>query len=489
LNPLIKNLSDFFKKPGDPRLFRFAEILIIFLAGFLSAGWLMNFMRDFPDPAGANGYFYLKQTESLASGLGFYFKDRSLAFALPTLLMGIINDSLLSFQLSISVTWIALVTGLGALTSNLCREVLPKQRLFLVAAVLASLISCSQIYEFALTFYKNFFSVTLVVLTLVLLTSDWRKRKPLAILAASLALLSHKSAALIFLSFLIPWFLTRASKKQKLQALAAVGVVGFGFIFFFERGAQYLIALLGAFSGPQLWWLWFNGLRWSNLEMFISILAMGTIVALVLASYEKLSKKQSLFSSGVILLSLLALQPFQLPGPSAPGYRLILLLPIFCLPLLAVTAQYARKYFGFALLFFLPFLAQPWMNSKSLDDVFSPWSFLREDVLEIKKYVNLEDHLLSHHGFEFFVDYTTGHRSRSFLSDIPEQKKFRLAFVAERWLPNRAAQEKIRAISLLEIGSEYVLVTEENWTRLIDELKIPKHWKNPDSHRPDFIYE
>jgi hypothetical protein len=135
------------------------------------------------------------------------------------------------------------------------------------------------------------------------------------------------------------------------------------------------------------------------------------------------------------------------------------------------------------------FFAQPFLQSKHLDETFTPWAEMRDDVLRIREFVKTEDHLTSHHGMEFFIDEATGIRSRSFLSDHPEKKDFRVAYVAKRWLRDREAQKTIREAALLEIGGDYVLLRESQWQNFVQQLHIPPHWKNPNTHRPDFIYE
>ncbi|HEY8269330.1 MAG TPA: hypothetical protein VIG33_00455, partial [Pseudobdellovibrionaceae bacterium] len=68
---------------------------------------------------------------------------------------------------------------------------------------------------------------------------------------------------------------------------------------------------------------------------------------------------------------------------------------------------------------------------------------LQEEILKINKFVKPEDHLTSHHGLEFFVDYTTDIRSRSFLSDHAEKKAFRIAYIANSWLPDSETQRAL----------------------------------------------
>ena len=76
----------------------------------------------YPGPPGVDGFFYLKQIETLAGGKGFYFKDYSLAFLLPVVITSCLNDSLLAFRLSISFTWFIITLSVLALTLRLMKS-------------------------------------------------------------------------------------------------------------------------------------------------------------------------------------------------------------------------------------------------------------------------------------------------------------------------------------------------------------------------------
>jgi hypothetical protein len=477
----------FLPRPGLARLSYLGSALV----GLVSALWLFHFLREFPDPSGANGYFYLKQTESLASGVGFYFKDWSLAFLLTTVVMKICDNALLAFQISIAVVWGTLVFASGALIWNLSAKVEVRWRLALLFMSLGALVCTSPLYELTMTYFKNAFAVTLAMGALACFTAHWTMRRRLwsTGILTLLALLSHKSMILIAVCFALPWLVARASNRQRLVAAAfGAGLVAF-FNWHFQNGKEYLQAIVHSLSGLGPWWFWISTLRWIDLEMLCSIAAVTLISSVALALRGRVSPRERFFVDGSCLFAIVALQPFQLPGPEGAAYRMILLTPLFAIPLLAVVFSSVPRKFAAVLLILGLFLAQPWMVTKHLDDVFTPWAQLRDDVLRIKQYVHTEDHLTSHHGLEFFIDETTGIRSRSFLSNHPEKKNFRVAFVADRWLRNGEAEQALREKALLEIGSQYILMLESDWQDLSRRYHLPKHWKNPDTYRPAFIYE
>lgn len=475
------------KEPGHSRLFYF----LVFGLSSLSTLWLWYFLREFSDPSGANGYFYLKQIETIASGLGFYFKDYSLAFFLPVLFMKLIGDSLLSFQLSICTVWFALISGCGLLVRNILQPIKSWSQIILALGASTALVCTTQLYEFNLTFFKNAFALNLIIWGFVFFYSriSQIRRLSLAGLLFLAALLSHKSMLLILALTGFAWLVQKISfKRLALLALGFGALLGL-FLWQFEKASAYLKVLFHFFTGPSQWWRWFERIHSTNSEMQLCLILFAVTFVVYIFLRRRIPQSQRLFADTAATVLFVALHPFQLPGPNGPSYRLILMAPAFGIPLLAVCLAQLHSKFSLNAIPLLAFAIQPFLGTKFLDDVFTPWSAMREDVLQIKEFVNPEDHLTSHHGFEFFIDYTTGIRSRSFLSDHPEKRDFRVAYIDESWLRDPDAQRAIRAHALLEIGSEYILIPEADWQELVKTYHIPFHWKNPSQHRPDYIYE
>lgn len=479
-----------FKEPGLSRLSFFISLIIAFSSSF----WLWNFVCEFLDPSGANGYFYLKQSESLANGLGFYFKDYSLAFILPTLLTKYLGDSLEAYRISTVAVWFLFSLGVGVLTRNLIsKERLYLRNILMVTSVL--LVVCTtQLYEITLTFFKNIFSLNLLIWSFVVATTDLKKSKWIGAGAlAFLALLSHKSSILIIAIYGLPFLLNKNFKenlkKNMLIVLGAVAFVTTIFLWHFERASAYFLAMLRFFSSPKKWWHWFSTLRWINLEMQITYICLIVAMGLGFWVRKKIPDEKRFYFDGSLIFLFIALHPFQISGPNGPSYRLILFAPALGIPLILAAMAYIPRALLALPLVVAAFVVQPFIHVHPIDNAFTPFDVIKSDVMRITEFVTPEDHLTSHHGLEFFVDYVTGIRSRSFLSDHPEKKDFRIAYIAKSWIRKPEIQEGIRKLGILEIGSEYLLLKESDWQELKIRFKIPKHWKNPEEHRPNFISE
>ena len=72
-------------------------------------------LRPFEDPTGADGYFYLKQIESLSTSGYFYYRDASLAFVPPALLNVLLRDPALAYRLSTLLVFGAIGTVVARL--------------------------------------------------------------------------------------------------------------------------------------------------------------------------------------------------------------------------------------------------------------------------------------------------------------------------------------------------------------------------------------
>lgn len=475
------------KEPGDFRLSFFALTSIAFTttAGILTAIWLWKFVSDYPDPSGANGYFYMKQTETLASGLGFYFKDYSLAFALPVGFMYVFKNSLDAFRAATVFVWIGIVGGVGWLTWQLAEDIPPRKKMIAVIASVTAVCACTQVYEFTLTFFKNSCAMMLVIWGAgFALASSWVAAP---ILLA--ALLTHKSMLIVLGLLLFVRLLQLRSFRQRFAILAVGILVAAIYFLVFKLAYSHLLAMLSNFQSPHGWWQWVRRLPVYNLELCLTLLALLIALCLGLALRKRFNQYQRVYVDGTLMILVLALQPFQLPGPNGPFYRFILLAPAMSIPLVSTCLMRWKYGLYVGALALAPYFVQPSLSVHEIDEVFTPWAVIASDVLKIKNYVRPEDHLTSHHGLEFFIDYTTGIRSRSFLSDHPERSDFRVVYAAANWLRNSEASQDLQSHALLAIGSEYLLMPEFDWQSLKKKWAIPSNWKNPETHRPDFVSE
>src|SRR5665213_564641 len=117
---------------------------------FLSALVLFYRLHQFGDPTGADGYFYLKQILDVSEHFSFYYKDYSLAFALPTLLNAVFHNPLLSYQIACCLVF----AGIAWLTDRLAvAEIENRRQLWLFrAAELAAFTYGNLFFELNLVF-------------------------------------------------------------------------------------------------------------------------------------------------------------------------------------------------------------------------------------------------------------------------------------------------------------------------------------------------
>ena len=474
---------------------RLSKVVSVLLATALGAGlfWMLS---RFPDPSGANGYFYLKQTEVLANQHQFYFKDRSLAFLGLVTLYKLLGSSLFAFRAAISLTFVALLLGMQALMDSWSDAPEKTPILRLLGFLLISILVCTndRCIELVLTFYKNFFALTLFVWAL----AWFSKNKVFSAALLIAALLSHKSIFLLALVFGASYGVGRFDRKKLFDRKKVI--VAFGsvvallalFLVFFERSQAYLLSLSGYFAKSAV------GLQWLKTHLhddrgFLTLYVSAAIFLLAWFWVRRTTPTQlRFFGDAVWLLILLTIHPFQMPGPGGPAYRILILLPVLLLPFI-VTLAFQVRTRSAILLATAVFLVQVTQLNSVRTATFAHfipnWSSFSGEVQNVKSYVTSSDHLTSHHGLEFYVDYITGIRSRSFISDDPKKESFRLAFVPDWLISESLARDEINQLKLMDLGKNYVLIHESDWMTIRERYLITSYWKNPEDRRPAFIYE
>ncbi len=469
----------------------------IFFVPFLLAlaGVLVTFLRlrGFQDPPGIDGYFYLKQAQTLALGQGFYFSDRSLAFLPLAFLRWATGEPVLSFQLALSLAYTLLFSGLLFLSLGVS-----ERRPFLFIAqvvVVVALFSSSLLAEMGLNFYKNTFALGLLFWTAALLV---RRQWWLAFALFCVAFFTHKSALLaggLYVALLTLEWLRRPLRRKTLIGLG-LGFLGclvflITFYLFFPKAEGFLRHLGEIWRGPELRFRWYKYLFFEQERRFAEL---AVVVALGLGYlWQRSSLKLEARRVGdcLLLMILVALHPFQLAGEESIGYRLALMTPALGFSLIFF---YRHRYWQAAglLVLLLPFYFSfflgfsPGMVAKEV----RAYSVLEEDVKKIPQFVNPEDHLISHHGLEFYVDYVTNIRSRSFLAaEGSTQKQYRVAYLPQSRFRLPSLRREVDQKKLLTIGNDFFLIREEDWQKIVATFRIPQLWRNPNWRRPGHVYE
>lgn len=450
-------------------------------------------LNSYTGPPGIDGFFYLKQIETLANGEVFYFKDYSLAFYLPVVITAFLNDALFAFRLSIFLTWFVLVLSVYSITLGLNQglDSSPAKRIKVYVAVAIMLVSSISIHELCFSYYKNFFGVTLLIASIALWLNPYGRTvsgKVISIILLLAALFSHKSTFLIVLMMAFSYLINHLSKRNVLLFTAMLTVLLLLFIAFFERGGYYLTALFTFFDTPRKWGLWISHIFKNDLPIFVTIIFSLSSVLFYLRERETFSLRAKVFMDAVAMLVIFTLLPFHKAGPSSPAYRMIILSPLFTIPVFLHLYLRCEKKVVLILIIGTAFISQAAFLDQMLNSFFPNWSPMDEDVKKIRSYVNKDDHLVTHHGLEFYIDYHTGIRARQFLNSRPDIKTFRLAYIPYG-RPGGKARNALNKVMLAKIGDDYGLFREADWDRLTKEYNISPHWKNPEQFRPAYIYD
>jgi len=437
---------------------------------------LFLFLRHYPDPSGVNGYFYLKQTQSLSHLHQFYFKDYSIAFFFPAALATLGISNLLSFQLSIALTILALFLGLRRLLAKL-RPGAP------FWAIALPLVVSMPLLDFSVNFFKNLFALTLFIWALALSEKD---KRWIAAILYILAFFSHKSILLIGAIFLsIQYLREKGYKGLFLLAGASTAILGI-FVAVFPKGREFLLAIPGFLHFRPIGFFWI----WSHIRQDVAFLILYLDLAIAIAVYiwkrAKLSRSLQTYGDSVLLLILLAIHPFQLLSADGPAYRLLILLPVLVFPLLASLLE-KRTLAALVALQFLQLFRT--FHEDLPEKLIPPWSHCASGVEAIEKFVRPADHITAQHGLEFFVDYMTGIRCRSFISDDSEIKQFRVAYVPSSLVNDTEGDQTIAKLKLTQICPDYVLLKEDDWRRIAALYLIPGNFRNPEDHRPEHLQD
>lgn len=467
-----------------------AVVLIIAVAGFLI---LFSALSQVSGPPGADGYYYLKQIEVLSYGGGYYYKDRSLAFLFPAALAVLTGNALTAFRLTVAVTAVLLIVAGGMVASTLATAAEIKNKTGIaVSLITTSVLTCSlTVYEFTFEYYKNAFALLLLMAAIIAAyggTAEAKRRPFIATLLVMAAFLSHKSAIFFVMSFMLLWFLRNATRRNFLVLLGSGAVSLVAFLAFFEQGRNYLLALPGFLTGAAPWTDWIGYALRKDAAFSITLCADFLIIVLYILRRRDLPVRAALLCDTACGVSAAALVPFFAAGPAGPVYRVVLFSPLFLLPVLLTGAARtpSRNTMVGTSVILVIFVSQVFIDQNRLSSHFASWSGLEKNIGLLTKHVTRKDHLIAHHGLEFYVDYRTGIRARQFTSSDIRKKSFRLAYVPDG-RPGGPARDALNASKLEQIGDSYALFREEDWQRIAGLYRIKPHWKNPTVVRPNYI--
>ena len=451
-------------------------------------------LRRFADPTGADGYFYLKQIQSLSGHATFYYRDYSLAFLPPALLNLMVREPLLTYQ----VTTLAVFGGIGAVGARIAARVATDRGPGAGSRVWAGVSIAFAVLFFAfgnlsleltLVFLKTAFAALALLLFWDFAVAG---RNRAAIAAAVAAVLSHKlmlvlvPAAALFLSPAFGISSIRGSRKR--VGIGAAVVLGafaiLGIAAFVQRGFfEHLRHLLGATErlgfGTDVF------ARMPTAAFFAILLFLVAILAFALArNAAGRALRFLLFAGGLALFAV------ALPGgldTESLKYRLELVAVPFFPVITAIAIRGGGRFRAAGVALAALPIALGLVFDRPLRTWVTPWSGRFANVDRIAEVLPPDALLYAPHGAEFYLAYRTPFRPRSLRIDARGREVYRVAYVAPYLATTGALKDDLETSALLKLGSEFFLFREADWTALNRiHLFIP-HPMNLLPKKPDFV--
>ncbi len=449
-------------------------------AVLLLAAALFTAILRFPDPPGVDGYFYLRQIESLASGAGFYFKDWSPVFLPPALLTALGVPALDALRASVAVTWALLVVLGGALGARLVavHEARPRHAWAVAGASTAALASSAPLRELVFEYEKTAASIALLLgaALLVVGARGRRARLAFAVALAALALVTHKLAVVFVCAFALAWLLRRLTVRRA-AAVAGANALMLGLFFLvFDRAGPFFLAWSRFTTTPARFLAFYAHVAGESFALVAAFIVSLVGVAAYAGGRSRAGDAgaRAVYDAGVVLAAV-ALCPWLLAGPAGFTWRIVLAAPLIWVPFVAAVATRGPCAFAAAAAALVLFSA-PVVLDDGLARSFPRWSRFDDDVHDIERFVSPADLLVAHHGLELYLAERTGLRARQFVDAREGQRVFRVAHLPEE----HAALDDF---ALVKLGDEYALFVEEDWRA----LGVAPDPKNPSAHRPAFV--
>jgi hypothetical protein len=468
--------------------------LIFTAVWFVCAAVLFIFLKSRAVPSGNDGYFYLVQIRSLAEHHSFYYPDHSFAFILPYIFSFVSSNILLLYQLCVAVIWSALVT----IPAFACMQLMEKNDLknipIFTAAVFILLSTSAPLLLLGLGFYKNIFGLTFFLTGLFLFNAKGKKRIAGCVLIL-LSLFSHKSMFLLLFIFGISYAVNCAPTKRLrsivIPSLAAILCATLCFIFLFRKGFEYLSNLKAFASTPKGWFSWFIYISSHNHFLFLYAVMAIFSVALYIFLRRKYSSHLRFIFDGTTMFLLISLFPFQQIDFISPGYRMLLIIPVFLLPFTVylINSEIKKRPVALGILMLLcsVHLFLFVRNIPLVTNSFPDEHFSSTDIARLNRFVSGNDIIIAHHDMKYYITWTTGFKTTEYVPEHASGGIFRVAYI-----PNYMFSEKehktLDVLCLSRLGNEYGLFRETDWKTTVKRLAIISHWKNPDTVKPDYIY-
>lgn len=419
------------------------------------------------EPSGTDGFFYLKQIQSLSESFQYYYHDYSIAFLFPAFFNVILRNPFLSYNLACAIVW-------GGVSWVTLKPLGRDWKAYVVIMIGLIIYSTNTVaLELSLVFLKT----GVAVLFALLAWDKIRQDKLLWALGLSvLSLLSHKTMLLVVPILWIPLFFTKI--KFKRMHLATLP----------------FIIILAAVAYPRI------------ISQLTHVLQEGAFWEKFKA--ENLPKEHLL--ALIFVLASGGMLHFKRRNKKTWVPTIILLLPLFS-PGLLNTEGLAFRFMVLAFPFLMlviaeEFLEEGWRKIGScillLVVAGITWTYYRPLITWNQKYTirvlnpdKMESLLpknalvFAPHGVEFFLAYKTSFRPRSLRIEPKGRPVYRVAYVKPYTTKKDSlVAQDMEQMQVLGMG-EFALFKEEDWLALNSLHQFIPHPMNLLPKKPDFISE
>ncbi len=438
-------------------------------------------LRPFGDPTGADGYFYLKQIQSLSEHGAFYYRDHSLAFLPPALLNLIVRDPLFAFSISTLFTFGAI----GWISARLARRVSGRAGAAMEAGDWVYLAAALLYYAYGNLFLELNLVFLKTATAVFFLLHSWERvlagRRKSAAASALGALLSHKLMfVLVPLAVLALWprrFLVVAFSGTVVVVLAVLAQPALLAHFKFLAGE---IDFTAYSTEP------FSRMPTAAAFGVLALFAGGVAIALGRRARALSAPTTAFFYFAAGILFLSALYPSALNTESA-RYRVELVGVAFFPVVFGGALLIGGLWRGVGItLAAIPIALGLYFN-RPLSSWITPWSERITGTERIATRLPVNALLYAPHGVEFYLAYRTPFRPRSLRIEAEGREVYRAAYVAPYLREEGLLKNDLETSAVLNLGKEFAIYREEDWLALNRiHLFIP-HPMNLLPKKPDFV--
>lgn len=439
-------------------------------------------LRRLDSPTGADGFFYLKQILDLSEHHSFYYKDYSLAFALPVAINLIAHNPLISYQLATC----AVFGGIGWATDRLLRDGFTRTWQLWAFRLAAGFFFCYSLpfLDLNLVFLKTATAVFFLLLAMERARAGALKSSAAALIGA---VFSHKLVLFMAVIGLALWAISRF-KSLGWKVYAAIALSGLvtlaGAAAVYPNLREHVKFVIDNFSFEKLSPA--SLLEFPDFSIFMGLLLVAAAALVVLAWRETKERRWIYWLGAIVMIS-----PLVFPDPlnsNTVSYRLLLIAsPFFMWTIGTLSQRQSHLARTIAIALWTASAALYLHFNRPLATWENPWAHRLPNAAEIAKHIPANATLYTPHGAEFYLAYVTPFRPRSFLISDDISNSYRIAFVNPYLRPGSLLENDLQQSKILEAGPGFFLLRESEW-RLIASLHLIRpHTMNMLEYKPRYV--